>query len=167
MVDAQQKPRRRRAALTFPHLRFSLAAQAGGAEPPAVSWILRFGSSPVLDTRFENTPEAEGAPHPQPADDALPALVVKAQEDVQCRLFLARLGYSKVRSEYVRHKREGKDTFAGLGREALFPTMNFVRDWLKGERRRIVARARWPFLVAMLATILAGLTFAAVVAILG
>jgi hypothetical protein len=121
----------------------------------------------VLDTRFENTPEAEAAPHPQSADDALPALVVKAQEDAQCRLALARLGYSKVRSEYARHKREGKDTFAGLGRESLFPTMNFVRDWLKGERRRIAARARWPFLVAMLATILAGLTFAAVAAILG
>jgi len=41
-----------------------------------------------------------------------------------------------------------------------------VRDWLKEERRRIVMRAKWPFLMAMLVTIVAGLTFAAVAAML-
>ena len=45
--------------------------------------------------------------------------------------------------------------------------MDFVRDWLKVERSRIVVRARWPFLVTMLATIVAGLAFVAVAAILG
>jgi hypothetical protein len=121
----------------------------------------------MLDTRFTNTPQAEGLPHPQSADDALPAIVVKAQEDARCRLALARLGYSKVRSEYARYKRERMDTFAGLGHESLWPAMDFVRDWLKEERSRIVARARWPFLVTMLATIAAGLAFAAVAAFLG
>lgn len=121
----------------------------------------------MLDARFANTSQAEGLSGPQPADDALPAIVVKAQEDARCRLALARLGYSKVRSEYATHKREGKDTFAGLGREGLWPTMEFVRDWLKEERSRIVARARWPFLVTMLATIVAGLAFATVAAMLG
>jgi hypothetical protein len=121
----------------------------------------------MLDTRFANTPPAEGLPHPQAVDDSLPAIVVKAQEDALCRLALARLGYSKVRSEYARHKRNGADAFAGLGHEALWPTMDFVRDWLKEERRRIVARAKWPFLVTMLVTIVGGLAFAAVAAIFG
>ena len=62
---------------------------------------------------------------------------------------------------------QGKDTFAGLGRESLWPTMDFVRDWLKEERSRVVARMRWPFLVAMLVTIVAGLAFAAVAVMLG
>jgi hypothetical protein len=121
----------------------------------------------MLDTRFANTPQAEGLPHPRPVDDSLPAIVVKAQEDARCRLALARLGYSKVRSEYARHKREGTDTFAGLGHESLWPTMDFVYNWLRDERRRIIARARWPFIVTMLATIVGGLAFAAVAAILG
>jgi hypothetical protein len=37
-----------------------------------------------------------------------------------------------------------------------------VRDWLKEERRRIVAQAQWSFVVAMLATILAGIATYAV-----
>jgi hypothetical protein len=120
----------------------------------------------MLDTPFSNASLAERLSHQQPDDDALPTIVVKAQEDARCRLALARLGYSKVRSAYARHKREGKDPFAALGRESLWPTMNFVHDWLKEERSRIIARARWPFLVTMLATIVAGLTFAAVAAFL-
>ena len=98
---------------------------------------------------------------------SLPAIVVKAQEDARCRLALSQLGYAKVRTEYARHKREGKDTFAGLGHELLWPTMDFVYNWLIDERRRIIAQARWPFLVTMLATIIAGLAFAAVASILG
>jgi hypothetical protein len=116
----------------------------------------------MLDTQFSSAPNAAEAD-----DDALPAIVVKAQDDARCREALVRLGYSKVRSEFARHKREGKDTFAALGREGLWPTTDFVRDWLKGERSRIIARARWPFLAAMMATIVAGLAFAAVAAILG
>ena len=121
----------------------------------------------MLDTRFSNAPLAERLSDPGPDDDALPTIVVKAQDDARCRVALARLGYSKVRSEYAGHKREGKDAFAALGREGLWPTMDFVRDWLKEERSRIVAKARWPFLLAMLATIVAGLAFAAVAAFLG
>ena len=121
----------------------------------------------MLDTRFANTPQAEELPNPQAVDASLPAIVVKAQEDARCRLALARLGYSKVRSEYARHKREGTDTFAGLGHESLWPTMDFVRDWLREERSQIVARAKWPFLVTMLATVVGGLAFAAVAAYLG
>ena len=121
----------------------------------------------MLDTRFANAPQSEGLPHAQAADDSLPAIVVKAQEDARCRLALARLGYSKVQSAYARHKREGTHTFAGLGHESLWPTTDFVRDWLKEERRRIVARAKKPFLAAMLVTIVGGLAFAAVAAMLG
>jgi hypothetical protein len=41
-----------------------------------------------------------------------------------------------------------------------------VRDWLAEERKRIVARARWPFLMTMLVTIVAGIVFAAVARVL-
>jgi hypothetical protein len=100
-------------------------------------------------------------------DDTLPAIVTKAQDDVRCRQALARLGYSKVRSDYARHKREGKDTFVGLDHERLWPTMDFVRDWLKEERQQIIVRVRWSFLLTMLATIVAGLAFVAANAVLG
>src|SRR4029453_18283250 len=91
---------------------------------------------------------------PIPAnDDVLPAIVVKAQEDARCQQALAGLGYAKVRSEYVRHKRERKDTFLSLEPEFLWPTMDFVRDWLRAERKRIVTRLQWPFLAAMSVTI--------------
>jgi hypothetical protein len=39
--------------------------------------------------------------------------------------------------------------------------MDFVRDWLKAEKRRAVARVRWTFVCAMLATIAAVLSVAA------
>jgi hypothetical protein len=87
-------------------------------------------------------------------DDVLPAIVVKAQEDARCQQALAGLGYAKVRSEYVRHKRERKDTFLSLEPEFLWPTMDFVRDWLRAERKRIVTRLQWPFLATMVVTIL-------------
>jgi hypothetical protein len=102
-----------------------------------------------------------------PGEEELPAIVVRAQEDARCRQAFTRLGYSKVRSEYARHKREGKDTFVALDGEYLWPTMDFVRDWLKEERKRFVARARMTFLVTMLATVIAGLSFLAVVGVLG
>src|SRR5262245_5061200 len=89
-------------------------------------------------------------------DDELPAIVVKAQEDARSQQALARLGYAKVRSEYLRHKRERRDTFLSLDPEFLWPTMDFVRDWLKAERKRIATRLRWPFLVTMSVTIVAG-----------
>jgi hypothetical protein len=92
---------------------------------------------------------------------------MKAQEDTRCRQALAGLGYFTVRSAYARQKRHGKDRFAGLHPELPLPTMDFVRDWLREERKRIVVRARGPFLTTMLAIIVAGLAFVAVSAVLG
>jgi hypothetical protein len=120
----------------------------------------------MLDTRIAHTQQLEGLSGPPSADGSLPAIVVRAQEDARCRLALARLGYARVRSEYARHRRDRKETFASLGPESLWPSTDFVRDWLKEERRRIVLRARWPFLMAMLVTIVAGLAFVAVAAML-
>jgi hypothetical protein len=120
----------------------------------------------MLDARIANPHQLEGLSGPPSADGPMPAIVVRAQEDARCRLALARLGYARVRSEYVRHRRDRKETFASLGQESLWPTTDFVRDWLKEERRRIFMRARWPFLMAMLVTIVAGLAFAAVAAML-
>ena len=120
----------------------------------------------MLDARMANTPQLEGLSDSPSADGSLPAIVVRAQEDARCRLALARLGYARVRSVYVRHRRDRRETFASLGQESRWPSTDFVRDWLKEERRRIVMRAKWPFLMAMLVTIVAGLTFAAVAAML-
>ena len=91
-----------------------------------------------------------------PDGDELPDIVRKAQEDARSRAALARLGYSKVRAAYARHKRHGQDTFLSLEDQFLWPTTDFVRDWLKAERKRILMRLRWPFLGAMLTTIGAG-----------
>ena len=93
---------------------------------------------------------------------AMPANVVKAQEDARCRQALARLGYAKVRSHYAKAMRKGNPTFAGLKHLGLTPTLPFVKDWLTEERKRILARARAPFLMTMLATIIAGIVFMAV-----
>jgi hypothetical protein len=114
----------------------------------------------MLAARLTHAIDAEGPPA-----DGLPAIVVKAQEDARCRATLAELGYSAVRSEYARQKRAGLVAFEGLG--SMHPTMDFVRDWLKEERSRILARTRLPFLLTMLATIVAGLAFAAVAKLLG
>jgi len=100
-------------------------------------------------------------------EHAMPAIVMRAREEAQCRLALARLGYLRVRSAYARHKRQGKDTFVGLDHKFLTPTMEFVGNWLRDERQQILARARWPFLIAMLGTIIAGSAFLAVVNGLG
>ena len=44
--------------------------------------------------------------------------------------------------------------------------MDLVRDWLAEERKRIVLATRWPFLMTMLVTIVAGIVFAAVARVL-
>ena len=100
-------------------------------------------------------------------DHLFPAIVIKAREDAVCRLALARLGYFKVRSAYARQMREGRDDFAGLEAGSLSPTMEFVGDWLREERKRRVARARRPFLITMVATVVAGIAFMAVAVVLG
>ena len=78
------------------------------------------------------------------------------------------LGYSQVRTAYTQHRQEGLEVFEALGgQDRLRPPIDFVRDWLKDERRRIIEQVRWLFVVTMLATILAGLTFAATIRFLG
>jgi hypothetical protein len=100
-------------------------------------------------------------------DDEFPAIVRKAQEDVLWRKALARLGYSQVRASYAAHKQEGLEVFAAIADRRLRPPMDFVRDWLREERTRIIDQVRWLFYVAMLATVLAGATFVATIALLG
>ena len=90
-------------------------------------------------------------------DEEFPPVVKRALDDMRCRQALARLGYFRVRSAYARHRQRGLDVFEDLGHERLWPTVDFVRDWLKEERRRIVAQVQWSFVAAMLATILVGL----------
>src|SRR5262249_62228148 len=97
----------------------------------------------MLDSQLAIPQQAE-----EPADGSLPAIVIRAQEDARCRQALARLGYARVRSEYVRHKRNRKETFASLAQESLWPTTDFVHDWLKVAGRSIITRARGPCLMA-------------------
>ena len=49
------------------------------------------------------------------ADDEFPSIVRKAQDDVQWRKALSRLGYSQVRAAYAQHRQEGLDVFQALG----------------------------------------------------
>ena len=102
------------------------------------------------------------------ADDEFPSFVRKTQDDAQWRRALASLGYSQVRAAYAQHREEGLEVFEALGgQDRLRPPLDFVRDWLKDERRRIIEQVRWLFVVTMLATILAGLTFVATIRFLG
>ena len=99
---------------------------------------------------------------------SFPSFVRRAQDDVQWRKALAQLGYSQVRAAYAQHRQEGLQAFEALGgQDRLRPPLDFVRDWLKDERRRIFEQVRWLFVVTMLATIIAGLTFAATIQFLG
>lgn len=93
---------------------------------------------------------------------SLPAFVERAQEDARCRTALGQLGYRKVKVAYARQLRAAVDTdrFHGLGREELWPTMDFVRDWMRAEKKRTRSRVRRTFLGAMLVTVVAGLAFA-------
>lgn len=103
-----------------------------------------------------------------PDEDDFPSFVRKVQDDVQWRKALAQLGYSQVRVAYAQHRQEGLQVFEALGgQDRLRPPLDFVRDWLKDERRRIIEQVRWLFVVTMLATILAGFTFVATVQFLG
>jgi hypothetical protein len=96
-------------------------------------------------------------------DGSLPAFVERAQQDAQWQAALARTGYRRVRSAFARQLRESPkvEIFYGIENLHQWPTMDFVRDWLKAEKRRAVARVRWTFVGAMLATIVTVLTVAA------
>ena len=110
--------------------------------------------------------EAEPAGLDFAAEQILPAIVLRARDDARCRRALARLGYVKVRRQYALYKREGQTTYLALEHVHLAPSMDFVRDWLAEERKRIVLATRWPFLMTMLVTIVAGIVFAAVARVL-
>jgi hypothetical protein len=94
-------------------------------------------------------------------DGSLPAFVERAQQDAQWQAALARIGYRRVRTAYARQLRKMPkvEVFYGIEHLQLWPTMDFVRDWLKSEKRRSGGRARWTFMAAMLVTIAAAVTF--------
>jgi pheromone shutdown protein TraB len=96
-------------------------------------------------------------------EGSLPAFVERAQQDAQWRAALARTGYRRVKAAYGRQLRESPQVaiFYGIEQLRLWPTMDFVRDWLKMEKRRVLARVRWTFVGAMLTTIVAALTLTA------
>jgi hypothetical protein len=101
------------------------------------------------------------------ADPGLPLIVAKVEQEGRARVALKRMGYLEARLAYRRQKRAGEDTFHAFEAEHLWPTMDFVQEWLREERREIVARHRSVFLLSMLATILAGLAFLGALALLG
>lgn len=129
----------------------------------------------MLQTLFfkarQHRPEDEQEELPSPdlaqATPALPLIVAKVEADQRARLALKRMGYLKVLLAYFRHKRAGKDTFHAFGADHLWPTMDFVQGWLKGERRQLVARHGWVFLLSLAATVVAGLAFMGALALLG
>ncbi|MBO0765458.1 MAG: hypothetical protein J2P50_12835 [Hyphomicrobiaceae bacterium] len=101
-------------------------------------------------------------------DGSLPAFVERAQQDVQWQAALRRVGYRKVRAAYARQMRNSPhvEIFWGIGHLNHWPTMEFVRVWLKAEKKRVMARVRLTFMSAMLATILAGMAFMAALSML-
>ena len=94
---------------------------------------------------------------------SLPAFVERAQQDAQWQAGLDRLGYRRVKTAYARQMRQSPhvEIFYGLQHLNHWPTMEFVRSWLKAEKKRFMARLRLTFVAAMLATILAGMSFMA------
>jgi hypothetical protein len=92
---------------------------------------------------------------------SLPAFVERAQQDAQWQSALARLGYRQVKSAYAQQMRESPraEIFFGVKRLNQYPTMEFVRAWMRSEKMRAIKRVRWTFLGAMLATIVAVITF--------
>jgi hypothetical protein len=103
-----------------------------------------------------------------PDGGSLPAFVERAQQDAQWQATLARMGYRRVKAAYARQMRDMPKVEVFYGAEHLqqWPTMEFVRTWLKSEKRRIMARVSWTFVSVMLATIVAGLTFTAALSVL-
>jgi hypothetical protein len=96
-------------------------------------------------------------------EGSLPAFVERAQQDAQWQAALARTGYRRVKAAYGKQVREAPQVaiFYGVEHLGLWPTMDFVRDWLKTEKRRVRGRVRWTFVGAMLTTIVAVLALTA------
>ena len=100
--------------------------------------------------------------------DPLPAIVERARQDKDWQQALARLGYRRVKQVYARQMRRSpkEETFYGVEHLNHWPTMEFVRTWLKAEKKRMVSKVRWTFMAAMLATIAGALTFTAALTVL-
>lgn len=96
-------------------------------------------------------------------DGPLPAILERAQQDRQWQLALAKCGYGQVKAAFARQLRESPraEVFFGVKHLNHYPTMDFVRTWMRAERKRALKRLRWTFLGTMLATIVAAITFAA------
>jgi hypothetical protein len=132
--------------------------------------LARFSRDAERSRALHDAQEVSSPPsyHPlHPASDGLPLIVARVEEDARSRVALKRMGYLKVLSAYLRHKREGRDAFHSFGVDHLWPTMDFVRDWLKEERRQLIVRHRWVFLLTLVATLVAGLTFVGALALFG
>jgi hypothetical protein len=123
--------------------------------------------SKARERRPEDVERDSPSPDLPQANPALPLIVAKVEADQRARSALKRMGYLKVLLAYLRHKRAGKDTFHAFGADHLWPTMYFVQDWLKSERRQLTAQHGWVFLLALMATVVAGLAFLAALALLG
>src|SRR6478609_8942653 len=137
--------------------RFTNAFQAARLSPRSLREVLRRLGAEQDEDQDLAVPRATLSPGQaaHAGDNEFPAILRKAQDNVLCRKALASLGYSQVRAAYARHKQEGLGVFEDLSDAQLWPTLEFVRDWLKEERQRMIAQVRWSFGVAMLATILA------------
>jgi hypothetical protein len=100
-----------------------------------------------------------------PDGGSLPAFVERAQQDAQWHAALTRMGYRRVKAAYARQLREAPkaEVFYGIEHLQHWPTMDFVRGWLKAEKKRAGSRLRWTFAITMLITIAAALTFTAAV----
>ena len=125
----------------------------------------------MLQTLFskarQQRPEDVEQDLPSPEGNYLPLIVAKVEADARARSALKQMGFRSVLHAYLRYKREGRDTFHAFGAEHLWPTMDFVRDWLKQEGRQLVARHGWVFLLSLTATVIAGLAFMGALVLLG
>jgi hypothetical protein len=125
-------------------------------------------NDPFANSRHQQGAHREEHARPLSSEsDDLPLILARADEEARSRLALKRMGYLKVRSAYLRYKRDGKETFHAFGAEHLWPTMEFVRDWLRQERRRLIVQSRPIFLVSLLATLVVGLAFLGAMALFG
>jgi hypothetical protein len=125
-------------------------------------------NDPFANSRHQHEAGREVHARPlSPDSDDLPLILARAEEEARSRLALKRMGYLKVRSAYLRYKRDGKETFHAFGAEHLWPTMDFVRDWLRQERRRLIVQSRPVFLLALFATLVVGLAFLGAMALFG
>ena len=95
-------------------------------------------------------------------DGPLPAILERAQQDRQWQIALAQVGYRQVKAAYTQQLRESPkaEVYFGIKHLSHYPTMDFVRAWMKAQRKRALKRLRWTFLGTMLATIVAAITFA-------